>query len=83
MWIKKKNYIHVIFVNFKNNVINATKYKINVSYCFSFKYNVNHKIISEICRDFIKGCFSYFLGIGFAFQLELIVIVIAIEKANK
>ena len=34
------------------------------------------------CRIFIKGCFSLYLRIGFAFEVELLGLIIAIEIAS-
>ena len=36
----------------------------------------------RICRGFTKGCFSWSLGVGYAFQAELIRLIFAIEKAK-
>ena len=36
-----------------------------------------------ICRGFVKGYFSVFLGNGFIFEAELLEFMIAIEKAHK
>ena len=39
--------------------------------------------IFRTCRGFSKGCFSFFIGVGHAFEAELLGFILAVEKAKE
>ena len=39
--------------------------------------------VFRTCKGFVKGCFAYGLGIGFAFKAEIMSFILAVEKAKE